>query len=97
MVEDKLCNIICQMIKYDWHNDLRKSRRTHTDLSFQDLVNYFEQIKFLNGVKQKLETVVVDDDSDEKKKPSSQHRKNVNSDKKAKGNQSKGSHNSKRT
>eukprot|EP00957_Ditylum_brightwellii_P119451 9113472-Ditylum_brightwellii.AAC.1 len=87
MVEDELCNIIYCMVKHDWRNAPRKSGRTPTDLSSQDLVNYFEQIKLLNGVEQKSETIVVDDNSYEKKKSSSHHRKNAKNDQKAKGNQ----------
>eukprot|EP00957_Ditylum_brightwellii_P141249 10761694-Ditylum_brightwellii.AAC.1 len=85
------------MVKHDWHNALWKSGRTPTDLSLQDLVNYFEQFELLSGVKQKSEAIIVGGDADKKKKPSSYCRKNANSDKKAKGNQPKGSHNSKRT
>eukprot|EP00957_Ditylum_brightwellii_P140584 10710367-Ditylum_brightwellii.AAC.1 len=89
MAKDELCNIIYQMVKHDWHNALQKSKRTPTDLSFQDLVGYFEQIELLDVVEQKSESIVADDDSDEKKKPSSHCRKNANSDKKANGNQPK--------
>ena len=39
------------MVTHDWHNALQKSGRTPTDLSFQDLVDYFEQIELLDGVK----------------------------------------------
>eukprot|EP00957_Ditylum_brightwellii_P077286 5873250-Ditylum_brightwellii.AAC.1 len=74
MAEDELCSIIYCMVKHDWHNALRKSKRTPTDLSFQDLVDYFDQIKLLDGIKQKSETIVVDDDSDKKRKPSSHHK-----------------------
>eukprot|EP00957_Ditylum_brightwellii_P176284 13422635-Ditylum_brightwellii.AAC.1 len=74
MAEDELCNIIYPMVKDDWCDALRKSGRTPTDLSYQDLVNYFEQIELLDGVKQKSETIVVDNNSVKKKKPSSHHR-----------------------
>eukprot|EP00957_Ditylum_brightwellii_P009543 720053-Ditylum_brightwellii.AAC.1 len=76
MAEDELCHIIYQMVKHDWRDALWKFRRTPTDLSFQDLVNYFEQIELLDGVKQKSEAIVADDDSDRKKEPSSHCRKN---------------------
>eukprot|EP00957_Ditylum_brightwellii_P121644 9277070-Ditylum_brightwellii.AAC.1 len=68
-----------------------------TGLSFQDLVDYFEQIELLNGVKQKSKTIVVDNNFDKRKKPSSQCKKNVNSDKNVKGNKPKGSYNTKRS
>eukprot|EP00957_Ditylum_brightwellii_P144467 11004617-Ditylum_brightwellii.AAC.1 len=61
------------------------------------LLTYFEQIELLEGVKQKSETIVVNDNFNDKKKPSSHCRKHVNSDKMAKGNQSKGSHKPNRT
>eukprot|EP00957_Ditylum_brightwellii_P178350 13583271-Ditylum_brightwellii.AAC.1 len=50
MTEDELCNIIYHMAKHDWCNVLRKSGRVPTDLSFQDLVDYFEQIELPNGI-----------------------------------------------
>eukprot|EP00957_Ditylum_brightwellii_P125401 9558064-Ditylum_brightwellii.AAC.1 len=96
MVEDELCNIMYLMVKHDWQDALQKSGRAPTNISSQDLVNYFEQIELLDGVKQKSEAIVIDDDSDKKKKSSSHCRKNENSDEKAKVNQPKGSHNSKR-
>eukprot|EP00957_Ditylum_brightwellii_P056409 4275795-Ditylum_brightwellii.AAC.1 len=96
MAEDELCDIIYHMVKHDWQDDLCKSSRMPTDLSFQDLVDYFEQIELLNGVKQKSKTIVVDNDSDKRKKPSSHHKKNANSDKNAK-NKPKGSYNTKRS
>jgi hypothetical protein len=51
MAEDELCSIIYQMIKHDWQDALHKSGRTPTNLSFQDLVDYFEQIELLDGMK----------------------------------------------
>eukprot|EP00957_Ditylum_brightwellii_P046284 3511900-Ditylum_brightwellii.AAC.1 len=86
MAEDELCSIIYHIVKHEWRDALWKSGGTPTDLSFQDLVNSFEQTELLDGVKQKSETIVVDDNSDKKKKPSSCCKKNANNDKKAKGN-----------
>eukprot|EP00957_Ditylum_brightwellii_P026580 2010059-Ditylum_brightwellii.AAC.1 len=64
IVEDVQCNIIYQIVKHDWHNVLYKWGRIPADMSLEDLVNYFEQIKFLEGVKQKSETIIVDDNCD---------------------------------
>eukprot|EP00957_Ditylum_brightwellii_P055300 4191369-Ditylum_brightwellii.AAC.1 len=44
IAEDKLCTIICHMIRHDWCNALHKSSRMPTDLSLKDFVDYFEQI-----------------------------------------------------
>eukprot|EP00957_Ditylum_brightwellii_P171346 13043978-Ditylum_brightwellii.AAC.1 len=41
-----------------------------------DFVDYFEQIKLLDGGKQNSKTIVVDNDSDERKKLSSHCKKN---------------------
>eukprot|EP00957_Ditylum_brightwellii_P130518 9956636-Ditylum_brightwellii.AAC.1 len=71
MAEDKLYSILYQMVKYDWHNLLCKLGNMPTDMSIEDLVNYFEQIKLLKGMKQKSRTIIVDDNSDTKKKLSS--------------------------
>eukprot|EP00957_Ditylum_brightwellii_P036120 2736409-Ditylum_brightwellii.AAC.1 len=62
-----------------------------------ELCNIICQMKLLDGIKQKSETIVVDHNANNKKKPSNNCKKNANSDKKAKGNLPKGSHNSKRT
>eukprot|EP00957_Ditylum_brightwellii_P195704 14910960-Ditylum_brightwellii.AAC.1 len=62
---DELCNILYQMVKHDWHDALCKSERNPSNMSLQDLTDYFEQIELLKAVKQKSETIVVDDNTDE--------------------------------
>eukprot|EP00957_Ditylum_brightwellii_P085965 6540589-Ditylum_brightwellii.AAC.1 len=89
MVEDELCNIIYQIVKHGWRNALCKSSRKSTDLSFQDLVDYFKQIKLLDDIKQKPKTIVVDNNTDKKKKLSSYCKKNANSDKNARSDKPK--------
>eukprot|EP00957_Ditylum_brightwellii_P024938 1885604-Ditylum_brightwellii.AAC.1 len=62
--EDELCDILYCMVKHDWRDTLRKSGRNSTNMNLQDLMDYFEQIKLLEVVKQKSETIILDDDTD---------------------------------
>eukprot|EP00957_Ditylum_brightwellii_P068378 5191056-Ditylum_brightwellii.AAC.1 len=56
------------MVKHNWHEVLRKSERTASNMTIMELEEYFEQIKLLDNLKQKgSETIVVDDDSGNKK------------------------------
>eukprot|EP00957_Ditylum_brightwellii_P016756 1261360-Ditylum_brightwellii.AAC.1 len=58
------------MVKHNWHEALRKSGRTASNMMVMEFEEYFEQIKLLNNIKQKgSETIVVDDNSDGKKSP----------------------------
>ena len=63
MADEELCNILYQMVKHDWHDALRKSGRNSSDVNLQNLMDCFEQIKFLEVVKQKPKTIVVDDNN----------------------------------
>eukprot|EP00957_Ditylum_brightwellii_P001329 104281-Ditylum_brightwellii.AAC.1 len=55
------------MVKHNWHEALRKSGRTASNMTVMELEEYFKQIELLDNLKQKeLETTVVDDDSDGK-------------------------------
>eukprot|EP00957_Ditylum_brightwellii_P167180 12726409-Ditylum_brightwellii.AAC.1 len=65
--EDELCNILYQMVKHDWQNALHKLSRTPMDMSLEDLVDYFEQTKLLEVVKQKSKTIMVNDNNDKKR------------------------------
>eukprot|EP00957_Ditylum_brightwellii_P205108 15342320-Ditylum_brightwellii.AAC.1 len=47
MVEDELCNILCQMVKHDWCDALCKFGRTLMEMSIKDMLHSFEQIKLL--------------------------------------------------
>eukprot|EP00957_Ditylum_brightwellii_P109604 8359890-Ditylum_brightwellii.AAC.1 len=71
MTDDELCDILYQMVKHDWHDALCKSGRNTSNMSLQDLMDYFEQIKLLKVVKQKSKTIIVDDNNDKQKKSSS--------------------------
>eukprot|EP00957_Ditylum_brightwellii_P060601 4601225-Ditylum_brightwellii.AAC.1 len=74
MVDNKLCDILCGMVKHKWQEALRKSGRSSLDMSITDLVDYFKQIELLDVIeKKKSETITVDDDSnknDQKSKSS---------------------------
>eukprot|EP00957_Ditylum_brightwellii_P132656 10115632-Ditylum_brightwellii.AAC.1 len=59
MAEDELCSIIYCMVKHDQRNALWKSERTPTDLILQELVDYFEQIKLIDGVKQSQKQLLL--------------------------------------
>eukprot|EP00957_Ditylum_brightwellii_P096707 7365378-Ditylum_brightwellii.AAC.1 len=64
MADDELCNILYQMVKHKWQEALRKSGCSSLDMSVTDLVDYFKQIKLLDGIeKKKSKTITVDDDS----------------------------------
>eukprot|EP00957_Ditylum_brightwellii_P144363 10997503-Ditylum_brightwellii.AAC.1 len=64
MADDELCNILYQMVKYDWCDALCKSGRNPSSMNLQDLTDYFKQIELLEVVKQKSKTIVVDDNND---------------------------------
>eukprot|EP00957_Ditylum_brightwellii_P087002 6622045-Ditylum_brightwellii.AAC.1 len=67
MAEDELCDKIYHMVKHHWHEAMHKSSRTASNMMVMELEEYFEQIEFLDNLKQKgLETIVVDDGSDGK-------------------------------
>eukprot|EP00957_Ditylum_brightwellii_P079573 6050323-Ditylum_brightwellii.AAC.1 len=85
MADDELCDILYRMVKHDWHDALRKSRRNPSDMNLQDLTDYFEQIELHEAVKQKSNTVVVDANTDEQKKSSSQRTKSAKVKANAKG------------
>eukprot|EP00957_Ditylum_brightwellii_P128201 9778007-Ditylum_brightwellii.AAC.1 len=82
MAEDELCSLLYCIVK---HDALCKSGRNPTDIILQDLMDYFEQIKLLNVIKQKSETIIVDDNTDEQKKSSSQSTKSTKAKTRAKG------------
>eukprot|EP00957_Ditylum_brightwellii_P116416 8880254-Ditylum_brightwellii.AAC.1 len=67
IAEDKLCNILYQMMKHDWCNALCKSDRMPTDMSLEGFVNHFEQTKLLKCIKQKADAIIGDDNSEKKK------------------------------
>eukprot|EP00957_Ditylum_brightwellii_P128592 9809683-Ditylum_brightwellii.AAC.1 len=68
MAKDELCNILYRMVKHNWHEALRKSGRTASNMTVMELEEYFEQIELLDNFKQKgLETIVVNDNSNDKK------------------------------
>eukprot|EP00957_Ditylum_brightwellii_P012806 967789-Ditylum_brightwellii.AAC.1 len=48
MADNKLCDILYQMVKHEWHEALRKSGRSFSKMSVTDLVDYFEQIELLD-------------------------------------------------
>eukprot|EP00957_Ditylum_brightwellii_P075763 5758011-Ditylum_brightwellii.AAC.1 len=63
MGDDKLCNILYQMVKHKWRKALWKLGRSSNEMSVTDLVDYFEQIELLDGLKKKKsKTITVDDD-----------------------------------
>eukprot|EP00957_Ditylum_brightwellii_P096991 7385985-Ditylum_brightwellii.AAC.1 len=65
MVDDKLCNILYQMVKHNWCDALRKSGCSSLEMSVTNLVDYFEQIELLDVIdKKKSKAITVDDDSD---------------------------------
>eukprot|EP00957_Ditylum_brightwellii_P004348 330073-Ditylum_brightwellii.AAC.1 len=64
MADDELCNILYQMVKYDWRDALCKLGRNPSDMNLQDLTDYFEQIELLEAIKQKSKTIIVDDNTD---------------------------------
>eukprot|EP00957_Ditylum_brightwellii_P149109 11354171-Ditylum_brightwellii.AAC.1 len=64
MADDELCDILYQMVKHEWQEALRKSGCSSSDMSISDLVDYFEQIEFLDVLeKKKSKTITVDDNS----------------------------------
>eukprot|EP00957_Ditylum_brightwellii_P033755 2558204-Ditylum_brightwellii.AAC.1 len=66
MADNKLCDILYQMVKHKWHEALQKSGRLSLEMSITDLVDYFEQIELLDVIdKKNSKTITVDDDSDE--------------------------------
>eukprot|EP00957_Ditylum_brightwellii_P105663 8057813-Ditylum_brightwellii.AAC.1 len=54
MADDELCNILYQMVKHDWRDALCKLGRNPSDMNLQDLMDYFEQIELLEGLKIKV-------------------------------------------
>eukprot|EP00957_Ditylum_brightwellii_P073134 5558631-Ditylum_brightwellii.AAC.1 len=84
-IEDDLCRLLYQMVKHNWCNALCNSGRIQMDMSLEYLVDYLEQIKFLEVVKQKSKTVVVDDDISKREKLISHCNKNTKHKANAKG------------
>eukprot|EP00957_Ditylum_brightwellii_P084350 6414772-Ditylum_brightwellii.AAC.1 len=74
MADNKLCDILYQMVKHEWRKALRKSGCLSLDMIITNLFSYFEQIKLLDIIDMnKSETITVDDDSnknDQKSKSS---------------------------
>eukprot|EP00957_Ditylum_brightwellii_P132831 10128906-Ditylum_brightwellii.AAC.1 len=53
MADNKLCDILYLIVKHDWHDALRKSGRSSSEMSVTDLVDYFEQIELLDVIDKK--------------------------------------------
>eukprot|EP00957_Ditylum_brightwellii_P176662 13455693-Ditylum_brightwellii.AAC.1 len=48
LADNKLCNILYQLVKHEWRKALRKSARSSSEMRVTDLVDYFEQIELLD-------------------------------------------------